>query len=133
MLAVKRYANTRNETASKERLMVLLFETALKHMRQGAAALEGGRPLEANEPLAKAGDIIAELTSTLDHSRAPQLCAQLTDLYLFVADRLVVAAGTRSAKSVREAERVFAPIADAFATAVGMVQGAAAPGASAAK
>ena len=28
MLAVKRYANTRNETASKERLMVLLFETS---------------------------------------------------------------------------------------------------------
>jgi flagellar secretion chaperone FliS len=123
MLAVKRYASTRNETASKERLLVLLFETALKHMRLGAAALEGGRPIEANEPLAKAGEIVAELTSTLDHSKAPQLCAQLTDIYLFVADRLVVAAGTRSAKPVREAERVFAPIADAFATAVSMVQG----------
>src|SRR5258708_3133061 len=123
MLAVKRYANTRNETASKERLMVLLFETALKHMRLGAVALEGGGPMEAKEPLAKASEIVAELMATLDHSRAPQLCAQLTDLYLFVADRLIAAAGSRSAKPVREAERVFAPIADAFSTAVSMVQG----------
>ncbi|HVR60328.1 MAG TPA: flagellar export chaperone FliS [Polyangia bacterium] len=123
MLAVKRYANTRNETASKERLMVLLFETALKHIRLGAAALETGRAIEAAEPLSKAGEIVAELTATLDHARAPQLCAQLTDLYLFVADRLVVGAGTRNAKPIREAERVFAPIADAFATAVGIVQG----------
>lgn len=125
MLAVKRYANTRNETASKERLMVLLFETALKHMRVAAVALENGRALEANEPLAKAGDIVAELMATLDHSKQPQLCARLTDLYLFVADRLIASAATRSAKPVREAERVFAPIADAFGTAVNMVQGAA--------
>jgi flagellar protein FliS len=124
MLAVKRYANTRNETASKERLMVLLFETALRHMRVAATSMEGGRVLEANEPLAKAGDIVAELLATLDHSRAPQLCAQLTDLYLFVADRLIAGAASRSAKPIREAERVFAPIADAFGTAVAMVQGA---------
>ncbi|HEY2899068.1 MAG TPA: flagellar export chaperone FliS [Polyangia bacterium] len=124
MLAVKRYANTRNETASKERLMILLFEAALKHMRVAAAAMEGGRVLEGMEPLAKAGDIIAELTATLDHSKAPQLCARLTDLYLFVGDRLIASAATRSAKPLREAERVFAPIADAFASAVAMVQGA---------
>jgi flagellar protein FliS len=124
MLAVKRYANTRNETASKERLMILLFEAALKHMRVAAAAMEGGRVLEGMEPLAKAGDIIAELTATLDHSKAPQLCARLTDLYLFVGDRLLASAATRSAKPLREAERVFAPIADAFASAVAMVQGA---------
>lgn len=123
MLAVKRYANTRNETASKERLMVLLFETALRHMRVAATALESGRLLESNEPLAKAGDIVAELMATLDHSRAPQLCAQLTDLYMFVADRLIAAAATRTAKPVREAERVFFPIADAFATAVTQTQG----------
>lgn len=124
MLAVKRYASTRNETASKERLMVLLFETALKHMRVAAVALENGRTMEANEPLAKAADIVAELTSTLDHARAPQLCAQLTDVYMFVADRLMLGANTRNPKAVREAERVFAPIADAFSTAVSMVQGA---------
>jgi flagellar protein FliS len=126
MLAVRRYAVTQNETASKERLMVLLFEAALRHIRTAAAALETGRPHDANTPLAKASDIVAELMATLDHSKSPQLCAQLMDVYLFVADRLITAAGSKKAQPVREAERVFAPIADAFTQAVASLQGTAA-------
>jgi flagellar protein FliS len=123
MLAVRRYAVTQNETASKERLMVLLFQAALRHIRTAATALEAGRPAEANTPLAKASDIVAELMSTLDHSKSPQLCAQLMDVYMFVADRLITGAGTKSAPPVREAERVFAPVAEAFAQAVASLQG----------
>src|SRR6185369_1569412 len=118
MLAIRRYANTQNETASKERLMVLLFEAALRHIRRAASALESGRAADAAPGLAKAGDIVAELLATLDHSKAPQLCRQLTDVYIFVADRLIAAGGSKNPTAVREAERVFAPIAEAFATAV---------------
>jgi flagellar protein FliS len=123
MLAIKRYAKTQNETASKERLMVLLFEAAVRHMRRAVGALEAGRPAEAGPALSKAGDIVVELLATLDHSKAPQLCRQLSDIYIFVADRLIAAAGSRNPKPAREAERVFAPIADAFATAVKSLEG----------
>jgi flagellar protein FliS len=123
MLAIRQYAKMQNETASKERLMVLLFEAALRHMRQATAALESGRSREAGPSLAKAGDIVAELLATLDHSRAPQLCRQLSDLYIFVADRLINAGGSRNPAAVREAERVFAPIAEAFSSAVTSLQG----------
>jgi flagellar secretion chaperone FliS len=122
MLAIKRYAQTQNETASKERLMVLLFEAALRHMRRATVSLEGGRTAEAGPALNKAGDIVAELLATLDHSRAPQLCRQLSDVYIFVADRLIAAGGSKNPVAVREAERVFAPIADAFSTAVAQLQ-----------
>jgi flagellar secretion chaperone FliS len=125
MLAIRKYAQTQNETASKERLMVLLFEAALRHMRRAAVSLEGGRSGEAGPALNKAGDIVAELLATLDHSRAPQLARQLSDIYIFVADRLIKAGGSKNPVAVREAERVFAPIADAFATAVTQLQGSA--------
>jgi flagellar protein FliS len=118
MLAIRRYASTQNETASKERLMVLLFEAALRHMRRGATALETGRSAEAVAALGKAGDIVAELLATLDHAQAPELCRQLSDLYVFVADRLIAAGAARDPALVREAERAFAPIADAFSQAV---------------
>ena len=123
MLAIRRYANTQNETASKERMMVLLFEAALRHMRRAAAALESGRSADASPGLAKAGDIVAELLATLDHTKAPQLCRQLSDVYIFVADRLIAAGGSRNPAAVRDAERVFAPIAEAFSTAVTSLQG----------
>jgi flagellar protein FliS len=123
MLAIRKYAQTQNETASKERLMVLLFEAALRHMRRAAASLEGGRTVEAGPALNKAGDIVAELLATLDHTRAPQLARQLSDVYIFVADRLINAGGSKNPVAVREAERVFAPIAEAFSTAVAQLQG----------
>jgi flagellar protein FliS len=123
MLAIRRYANTQNETASKERLMVLLFEAARRHMRNAYAALESGRSSDAGPSLAKAGDIVAELLGTLDHSKAPQLCRQLSELYIFVADRLIAASGSKNPKAVRDAERAFAPIAEAFSAAVTSIQG----------
>ena len=123
MLAIRKYAQTQNETASKERLMVLLFEAALRHMRRAAVSLEGGRSSEASPALNRAGDIVAELLGTLDHSRAPDLCRQLSDVYIFVADRVIAAGGTRNPVAVREAELVFAPIADAFSKAVAQLQG----------
>ncbi len=43
MNAIARYAQHRNETASKERLMMLLFEAALQHIRAGASAFDAGQ------------------------------------------------------------------------------------------
>jgi flagellar protein FliS len=121
MNAARAYVRTQNETASRERLMVLLFEAALRHIRTGAAALEAGDRTRAVTPLMKAGDIVAELSSSLDVSRAPELGQLLKDVYLFVSSRLIRAASTGQAEAAREAERVFAPIVDAFATAVAQV------------
>lgn len=118
MNAARAYARTQNETASRERLMVLLFEAALKHIRTGAKALEAGDRVGAVTPLTKAGDIVAELSASLDVSRSPELGQVLKDVYLFVSGRLIRAASTGQAEAAREAERVFAPIVEAFAEVV---------------
>ncbi len=120
----RRYVDASRETASPERLMVLLFESALRHIRAGAAALETGRAAEAVGPLLKASDIVVELMATLDRPRAPELCDQLGELYRFVCGRLLRAANLRDARWAREAERAFAPVADAFSQAVSNVAAA---------
>jgi flagellar protein FliS len=118
MLAAHRYARNQTETASPERLLVLLFEAALRNMRAGAEALEAGRHGDANGALTRATDIVVELLSTLDARRAPALCAQLGEIYCFVSSRLIRGNAARDAAAVREAERAFAPVAEAFSTAV---------------
>jgi flagellar biosynthetic protein FliS len=118
MNAARAYAKTQTETASKERLMALLFERALLLMRTGAAELEAGRVHEGKVAMTKAGDIVAELSATLDVTKAPELGQVLKDVYLFVCGRLVKAATTGQAEAAREAERVFAPVAEAFTSAV---------------
>lgn len=120
--AARLYARTQNETASRERLMVLLFEAALKHMRVGASALDEGRAAQGTQALSKAAEIVAELLATLDRDRAPELCDRLSSVYAFVSARLVQAVSRRAAGPAREAERAFAPVAEAFAAAVAQVE-----------
>ena len=100
--------------------MVLLFQTALKHMRAARTLFDQGQRGEAIRLCTKASDIVIELHSTLDTRQAPELCANLGALYQFTCARLLTAATAQAgnAASVHEAERAFAPLADAFAGAV---------------
>lgn len=116
--ATRRYAQSERETASPERLMVLLFQAALRNMRSGIASLEAGKSTDAYRAFGKASDIVVELHATLDRSKAPELCDQLAEVYRFVSQRLGTAALSRDLRAAREAERVFRPVAEAFDQAV---------------
>ncbi len=122
MIAAQKYASTQNETASRERLMVLLLEAALRHVRAGAAALEGKRRTTAMLPLKKATDIVNELMTTLNRPVAPEMVDRLTELYAFICARLLAAQATGEAGPAREAERVLAPIVEGFTGAVASLQ-----------
>jgi len=126
MHASRAYARTQSETASKERLMVLLFEAALRHMRTAAPALESRRYAVASQALGKANDIVTELMCTLNHPVAPELCQHLTSVYEFVLGKLLIAQTDRNAAAVREAEKAFAPLATGFGEAVRQVEAGAA-------
>ncbi len=121
MNATRAYARATNETASPERLMVLLFEAALRQMRHAATLLDAKKDTEALALLTKASDIVTELGASLNAEVAPELANTLGELYVFVAERLAMASLTRTAAPVREAERAFAPIVDGFQQAVAQV------------
>jgi flagellar secretion chaperone FliS len=118
MNASRAYARATSETASKERLMVLLFEAAQRHMRVAASHLESKQPMVALPLLTKASDIVSELASTLDTTVSPELADTLGQIYLFVAQRLAIAAFSKEAAAVHEAERAFAPVVEGFQQAV---------------
>ena len=118
MNAIARYAQHRNETASKERLMMLLFEAALQHIRAGAAAFDAGCGAEGSARLSKATDIVLYLDATFDPRAAPKLAEPLGAVYRFVSGRCVAAGAKRDARLAREAEKVFAPVVEAFDGAV---------------
>ena len=122
----RRYVKAQNETASPERLMMLLFEAALRHIRSAATALEQGRARDASPSLGKAGAIVAHLDATFDRARYPALAENLGAVYRFTCQRLIAANLRRDARLVRDAERAFAPIVDAFAKAVEQVASGAA-------
>lgn len=119
----RRYAQTQAQTASPERTMVMLFDAALKHMRTAAVDFDQGQVQPALKAVGKASDIVAALQGTLRTDVAPELCQSLSDVYSFVLNRLTIAMLRRQATAVREAERVFAPVGEAFGQAVVIAQG----------
>jgi flagellar protein FliS len=118
MTAARRYVTMQTATASKERTMVLLFEAALKHMRNGKRELAGKNRRAASATLDKACQIVLELQKSLKPEVAPKLVGELVELYTFTAARLCRAMVAGEISAVEEAERAFTPIAEGFIKAV---------------
>lgn len=86
--AVARYKTTSVDTASPVRLVVQLYDGAIRFMRAGARAIESGNANERGAALHRAHAIVGELASTLDASKAPELCEELDRLYDFVLHQI---------------------------------------------
>jgi flagellar protein FliS len=120
-MSTHRYVAVQNTTASKERLMISLFDTALRHMRQAIVHLEGKNLRAAMPLLDKASKIVSYLHGTLNREAAPKLVDDLSQLYVFTIARLARAIITGKAADVREAERAFAPVVEGFGKAVAAI------------
>lgn len=118
MRGLHAYSKISQQTASPDRLMVMLFEATCRHLDAAAAHLDAADRKGALTPLTKAQDIVQELLSTLNPQVNAALCEQLAQVYTFTLSRLVRALSTGDAAAVREAQRVFSPVAQAFAQVV---------------
>ncbi|HEY4221161.1 MAG TPA: flagellar export chaperone FliS [Myxococcota bacterium] len=117
MSAVARYRKDQVETATRPRIMVMLFEKALSCM---ALAQKSVDAREYERLLSRSCDIVIELQRSLDPQHEEVLCKTLDGLYSFVLQRLFEARRTRDNKKVVDAHRALAPIADAFAQAIAL-------------
>jgi flagellar protein FliS len=120
MSAAHRYVMVQQETASKERLMVMLFDAAVRHMRVAMGHLEKKQRSKAMPLLAKAAAIVTHLHATLNRDAAPRLVDELMELYTFTAARLTRTMATGNPADLKEAERAFAPVAEGFSRAVAL-------------
>jgi flagellar biosynthetic protein FliS len=121
MMPARRYQAVAQNTASRERLLVLLLQRAHALMEQTAVALENSEAKLADDALDKALAIVTELSDTLDPSKGQALCTALGEVYAFVIWKLVQARRSRSADDVRAAARSLRPIVEAFEAAVAQV------------
>ncbi len=74
-------------TASREQILLMLYEGAIKFTKIAILAMEEKRIAERGTNILKAYDIIMELHTTLDHKVGGELAKQLENLYLFMMDQ----------------------------------------------
>jgi flagellar protein FliS len=89
--AMAQYKTASVDTASPVRLVVQLYDGAIRFMRAGQQAIVEGDVKRRGDTLGRAHAIIAELQSTLDPSSAPELCGELDRLYEYVSHQITSA------------------------------------------
>jgi flagellar protein FliS len=80
--AQRAYAESSVLTASPERLVVMLYDGAIRYLRQSSAAMREGQRDRARERMHRAEAIVDELNISLDMSHG-EIPRNLRQLYMF--------------------------------------------------
>ena len=102
MNGVSAYQETSVTTESKGRLIVMLYDGAIKFMRLAIKDMEARDDESKARYINRAQDIINELNTVLDMEAGGEISANLRKLYLFMSRRLSEANTKRDPQLIRE-------------------------------
>jgi flagellar protein FliS len=102
MNGLSAYQDAAVTTQSKGRLIVLLYEGAIKFMKQAIRAMEAGDHEAKGRYINKTQDIINELNAVLDVDAGGEVAVNLRTLYCFMSTRLSQANTKSDPQMVRE-------------------------------
>lgn len=96
------YLRTQVLTASPQELRLMLYDGALKFCRLARPALEKRDYEQSHHNLMRAQQIVMELSNSLNHQVAPEICERLAALYMYLYRRLVEANVSRDSALIDE-------------------------------
>jgi flagellar protein FliS len=114
----KNYKATAITTATREQVLLMLYEAAIKASKLAKIALEKKQTAEKCKQIAKVHDIVMELRNTLDHSKGPQLTEQLDSLYDFCISQLLKANLHNDALALEHVTKVLTTLYEGWVAAV---------------
>lgn len=85
--AYQKYKTTSVQSASREKILLMLYEGAIKFTKLAIKAIEEKKIADRGVNIGRAFDIIMELNNTLDHKVGGQVAMQLEQLYMFMMEQ----------------------------------------------
>jgi flagellar secretion chaperone FliS len=117
-IAVNRYRQVVASTSTPGELLLALYAGLFRNLRASRKLLEDKKRVPATQLLSKAHAIVCELDMALDHEVWPELCQNLSGIYGFCQDRLLLAMRKGTPETIDEVIRVLTPLHEAWQTAV---------------
>ncbi len=104
---VNAYKEIQIKTANQIRLIVMLYDGAIRHLNLALDAVTAGhrRYDEVNNHIIAAQDILSELTASLDFEKGGVLAKNLFSLYSFMNRRLLEANLNKDAAPIAEVKK----------------------------
>ncbi|MDR3205295.1 MAG: flagellar export chaperone FliS [Deltaproteobacteria bacterium] len=108
------YKQTQVTTVDKGRLIIILYEGAIRFIREAIKAQENGDiPLKASS-INRALDIIAELNQSLNMQEGGDIAVNLRRIYKFWNDHLLKAKVSRDGQGLSDVESMMISLAQAW-------------------
>lgn len=101
--AAQNYLRTKVLTATPEQLQMMLFDGALRFGEQAKVALGNSKFDESYELISRVQKIVLELSCSLKHDIAPDICGKLSSLYNYVYRKLIEANISHDGAALEEA------------------------------
>ncbi len=113
-----KYKKTSVESASREKLLLMLYEGAIKFTKRAIIAAENKDIATRGENITKAYDIILELMNTLDFKVGGEVAENLEQLYMFITDELTRANITGKTEHLNNVLKILQTLYDGWKEAV---------------
>lgn len=115
--AYNAYKNNSVNHASKEQLLLMLVDGAVKYTKIGRQAILDKNVKKAHENLVRTQDIFFELMATLDLSQAGNWGPKLMNIYKFIVERLGQANIKKSVEIIDEVMPFIEEVRDTWTEA----------------
>jgi flagellar protein FliS len=103
----KQYQKTQVVTASREKILLMLYEGAIRFTKQARVAMADNKIAEKGKAISRATAILSELMATLDFKVGGQLAQDLENLYIFMIDKLIEANIHNKTECLDDVERLL--------------------------
>lgn len=103
----QKYKKTSVQSASREKILLMLYEGAIRFTKLGIKACEEKKIADRGMNIGRAFDIVMELNNTLDHKIGGEISKNLEQLYMFVMDEYTKANISGRAEHLHNALKIL--------------------------
>ena len=114
----REYLKTQIKTASKEQLLVMLYDGAIRFCEQAKMSFEEKDLESFGNYLVRVQKIIMELMTALSPDVDPEFASKMMGLYQYVNTRLIEANIEQDLNKIDECLSIVRPLRDAWSDAV---------------
>jgi flagellar protein FliS len=114
----QKYKQTSIHSASREKLLLMMYEGAIKFTKRAIIACEQKNIAERCTNIGRAYDIILELNNTLDHKVGGDISKNLEQLYMFMTEQFTKANISGDPEPLKASLKILDTLYDAWVQAV---------------
>lgn len=116
--AYQKYKTNSVQTASREKILLMLYEGAIKFTKLAVKAMDEKKIADKGHYIGRAYDIVMELNNTLDHKVGGDISKNLEALYIFMMDQYTKANFKNETKPLQENIKILENLYEGWQAAI---------------